>query len=166
MLRKSLTLFSPKLGSSSRLLRAPKTINSVTLVGVVHDIQSGFVFEDAVTQFTLTTTSVDTTSSSQECVVEKDHHTIRCYGDVFSAEIKNKIKEGNVICVNGRLRLNPQLESGTNKYYYFPFVHVQPPNGQVSVVHSDRRKAPAPTSPISEEIKDAPSESTEKKPAA
>lgn len=168
MFRKTIpSLLLTKLGSSTTVLRAPKAINSVTLVGVVHDIQSGFVYEDAVTQFTLTTTSIDTTSSSQECVVEKDHHTIRCYGDAFSTEVKGKIKEGNVVCVNGRLRLNPQLESGTNKYYYFPFVHVQPPNGQVSVVHSDRRKAPLPTSPLSEEIKDAPAEpdAEDKKPS-
>jgi single-stranded DNA-binding protein len=156
MFRKAIPSLMSRLGSSTCVLRAPKSINSVTLVGVVHDIQSGFVYEDAVTQFTLTTTSIDTTNTSQECVVEKDHHTIRCYGDLFSAETKNKIKEGNVVCVNGRLRLNPQLEGGSNKYYYFPFVHVQPPNGQVSVIHSDRRKAPSTTSPISEEIKDSP----------
>lgn len=59
-------------------------INSVTLVGVVHDIQTGYVFEDAVTQFTLTTTSLETNNPTQQCIVEKDHHTVRCFGDVFS----------------------------------------------------------------------------------
>eukprot|EP00744_Colponema_vietnamica_P019869 GILI01028153.1.p1 GENE.GILI01028153.1~~GILI01028153.1.p1 ORF type:complete len:164 (-),score=28.00 GILI01028153.1:130-621(-) len=131
--------------STNRLLAA-KTINNVTLVGVVHDIQTGFVYEDPVTQFTLTTTSIDTTNPSHECVVEKDHHTIRCFGDLFSADVKSRIKEGNVVCVNGRMRLNPQLEPSCNKHFYFPFIHVQPPHGQVSVVHSDRRKAPGITS--------------------
>eukprot|EP00658_Telonema_sp_P-2_P032463 TRINITY_DN24036_c0_g1_i3.p1 TRINITY_DN24036_c0_g1~~TRINITY_DN24036_c0_g1_i3.p1 ORF type:complete len:164 (+),score=29.32 TRINITY_DN24036_c0_g1_i3:58-549(+) len=114
-------------------LRLAKSLNNVTLVGVVHDIQTGFVYEDAVTQFTLTTTSLDTTTSSGECAVEKDHHTIRCFGDTYSSDIKAKLKEGNVICVNGRLRMNPQLEPSCNKHFYFPFVHVQPPHGQVSV---------------------------------
>jgi hypothetical protein len=144
----------------SRLWRqaAPRTVNNVTLVGVVHDIQNGFVFENAVTQFTLTTTSLDTTSAAQECLVEKDHHTIRCFGEAFSAEVKGKIKEGNVICINGKLRLNPQLESSCNKYFYFPYVHVEPPFGSLSIVHGDRRKPPetvtkpdeVPATPVSE----------------
>lgn len=123
-------------------LRLAKSLNNVTLVGVVHDIQTGFVYEDAVTQFTLTTTSLDTTTAAGECAVEKDHHTIRCFGDTYSSDIKAKLKEGNVVCVNGRLRMNPQLEPSCNKHFYFPFVHVQPPHGQVSVVHGDRRKPP------------------------
>ncbi|CCW59957.1 unnamed protein product [Phytomonas sp. EM1] len=134
------------------------SINSVTLVGVAHDIQTGYVFEDAVTQFTLTTTSLDTTNPTQECVVEKDHHTIRCFGDIFSQEIKNKVVEGNVVCVNGRLRLNPQLEPSCNKYFYFPFIHVQPPHGQVMVVYSDRRAPPSPVEAPNGEIESSPSE--------
>lgn len=130
----------------------PKCVNSVTLVGVVHDIQGGYVYEDSVTQFTLTTTSIDTTNPQQECVVEKDHHTVRCFGDMFSAEVKAKLKEGNVVCVNGRLRLNPQSEPTCNKHFYFPFIHVQPPFGQVAVIHADRRKAPLPTPTISETV--------------
>jgi hypothetical protein len=130
-----------------------KSINNVTLVGVVHDIQSGYVFEDAVTQFTLTTTSIDSSlGSASECAIEKDHHTIRCFGDSFSADIKNRVKEGNIVCVNGRLRMNPQLEQSCNKHFYFPFVHVQPPNGNVAVIHSDRRKVPPPTSAPAEDI--------------
>ena len=123
-------------------LHAVKSVNSVTLVGVVHDIQTGFVYEDAVTQFMLTTTSIDTSNPAQEAVVEKDHHTVRCFGEQFSQEVKGKLKEGNVVCVNGRLRLNPQLEPACNKHFYFPYVHVQPPNGQVAVIHGDRHKPP------------------------
>ena len=122
---------------------APKSVNSVTLVGVVHDVQTGYVFEDPVTQFCVTTTSIDTTNPVQECVVEKDHHTIRCFGEAFSQDVKNRIKEGNVVCVSGRLRLNPQLEPSCNKHFYFPYVHVQPPHGQVALVHADRKKPPA-----------------------
>ena len=135
-------LIARRFFHASRPLAA-KTINNVTLVGVVHDIQSGFVYEEPVTQFTLTTTSLDTTNPAQECLVEKDHHTVRCFGEQFANEIKGKLKEGNVVCVNGRLRLNPQLEPSCGKHFYFPFVHVQPPLGQVSVVHGDRRRAPA-----------------------
>lgn len=122
--------------------KTPKSVNSVSLVGVVHDIQNGFVYEDAVTQFTLTTTSIDTTNPLQECVVEKDHHTIRCFGDEFSADVRSRIKEGCVACVSGRLRMNPQLEPSCNKHFYFPYIHVTPPHGQVAVVQGDRRKAP------------------------
>lgn len=121
------------------------SINSVTLIGVAHDIQSGYVFEDAVTQFTVTTTSLDTTHADQECVVEKDHHTVRCFGEVFAQDVRARVKEGNIVCVNGRLRLNPQLEPSSNKYYYFPYIQVQPPHGQVSVVYGDRRSPPSPS---------------------
>jgi hypothetical protein len=118
------------------------SVNNVTLVGVVHDVQHGFVFEDRVTQFVLTTTSIDTTNPAQECVVEKDHHTIRCYGDEFAEEVRGRVKDGNVLCVSGRLRLNPQLEPSCGKHFYFPYLHVQPPHGSVSVVHGDRRQPP------------------------
>jgi hypothetical protein len=132
-----------RLQSSSSGKAKPVSVNSLTLVGVVHDIQTGYVYEDPVTQFTLTTTSIDTTNPLQECVVEKDHHTIRCFGEEFSADVKSRIQEGNVVCVSGRLRLNPQLEPSCNKHFYFPFLHVAPPHGQVAVVHGDRRKPPA-----------------------
>lgn len=138
--------------SAGRPGQREPSVNCVTLVGVVHDIQSGFVFEDAVTQFTLTTTSLDTTNQTQDCVVEKDHHTVRCFGDVFSQEVRTKLSEGTVVCVNGRLRLNPQMEPSCSKYYYFPYIQVQPPHGQVSVVYTDRRAAPAPTSPATGEL--------------
>lgn len=146
------------------------SINSVSLVGVAHDIQSGFVFEESVLQFTLTTTSLQTSEispslssspssssapgagsktsvsgSTTDCVVEKDHHVIRCFGELFSQEVQAKVKEGSVVCVNGRLRLNPQLEPSVNKYYYFPYIQVQPPHGQVSVVYSDRANPPQAT---------------------
>ena len=124
------------------LLCRAKSVNNVTLVGVVHDLQSGFVYEDPVTQFVVTTTSLDTTNPLQECVVEKDHHTIRCFGEAFSTDIKDRIREGNVVCVTGRLRLNPQLEPSCNKYFYFPYLHVAPPHGSIAVVHGDRRRPP------------------------
>lgn len=143
------------------------SINSVSLVGVAHDIQLGYVFEESVLQFTLTTTSLQTNAlvpsppggsasssashhspgagGTEECVVEKDHHVVRCFGEVFSQEVHQKIKEGSVLCVNGRLRLNPQLEPSVNKYYYFPYIQVQPPYGQVAVVYTDRTNPPQPT---------------------
>ncbi|AYU83419.1 KREPA6 [Leishmania donovani] len=138
--------------SASRSGQRAPSINCVTLVGVVHDIQTGYVFEDAVTQFTLTTTSLDAANQAQECVVEKDHHTVRCYGDVFSREVRAKLSEGNVVCVNGRLRLNPQMEPSCNKYYYFPYIQVQPPHGQVSVVYGDRRSPPSPVNAATGEL--------------
>lgn len=141
----------PPQGASAKTA----SINSVSLVGVAHNIESGFVFEEAVLQFTLTTTALQTNVSSAssegcasnatsnaECVVERDHHVIRCFGEVFSQEVQNKIKEGSVVCVNGRLRLNPQLEPSVNKYYYFPYIQVQPPHGQVAVVYTDRTSPP------------------------
>lgn len=121
----------------------PSSVNNVTLVGVVHDIQNGYVYEDRVTQFVVTTTSIDTTNPAQECVVEKDHHTVRCYGDAFAEEVRGRIKEGCVVCVSGRLRLNPQLEPTCGRHFYFPFLHVTPPHGGVALVHGDRRRPPA-----------------------
>lgn len=134
----------------SRSVSSPAaSINSVSLVGVAHDIQQGFVFEDPVLQFTLTTTALHTTpeTGNAECVVEKDHHVIRCFGELFSQDIHQKVKEGSVVCVSGRLRLNPQLEPSVNKYYYFPYIQVQPPHGQVAVVYADRANPPQAVDP-------------------
>jgi hypothetical protein len=131
------------------------SINNVTLTGVIHDVQVGYVFETRVTQFVLTTTSIDTThynngsnsgnnnaSNNTDCVVEKDHHTIRCFGEPFADDIAARIKEGSVVCCNGRLRLNPQLEQSCGKHFYFPYVHIEPPFGSVAIVHGDHRRPP------------------------
>lgn len=156
---------SSSLSSAAGVPSHTSSINSVSLVGVAHDIQLGFVFEESVLQFTLTTTSLQTNAvvpplpgggtarpshhggvgGTEECVVEKDHHVIRCFGELFSQEVHQKIKEGSVVCINGRLRLNPQLEPSVNKYYYFPYIQVQPPYGQVAVIYTDRTSPPPPT---------------------
>jgi hypothetical protein len=121
-----------------------KSVNSLTLVGIVHDVQTGYVYEDPVTQFTLTTTAVDATgraaSSDGNTVVEKDHHTVRCFGDAYSQEVRGLLREGQIVCVSGRLRLNPQLEPSCNKHFYFPYVHVEGPMGKVAVIHGERKK--------------------------
>lgn len=155
--------FPSGTSTASGVASQSSSINSVSLVGVAHDIQLGFVFEESVLQFTLTTTSLQTNTlvpslpgssaanpslgagATEECVVEKDHHVVRCFGEVFSQEVQQKIKEGSVVCVSGRLRLNPQLEPSVNKYYYFPYIQVQPPYGQVAIVYTDRTNPPQPT---------------------
>lgn len=155
--------FPSGASAASGVASQSSSINSVSLVGVAHDIQLGFVFEESVLQFTLTTTSLQTNTlvpappgsaaanqshgagATEECVVEKDHHVVRCFGEVFSQEVQQKIKEGSVVCVSGRLRLNPQLEPSVNKYYYFPYIQVQPPFGQVAIVYTDRTSPPQPT---------------------
>lgn len=132
------------------------SINAVSLVGVAHDIQAGYVFEESVLQFTVTTTALQSGvaasrpasgSSAAECVVEKDHHVVRCFGELFSQDVQQRVKEGSIVCVHGRLRLNPQLEPSVNKYYYFPYIQVQPPHGQISVIYSDRANPPQAVEP-------------------
>jgi hypothetical protein len=59
------------------------------------------------------------------------------------------------------------LESSCNKYFYFPYVHVEPPFGSLSIVHGDRRKPPeavskpdeVPAVPVSEAPKAVDGES-------
>eukprot|EP00759_Apiculatamorpha_spiralis_P040512 PhF_6_TR39062/c0_g1_i2/m.58457 len=124
-----------------------KSVNHVTLVGVAHDVQAGFVYEDPVCQFTLSTSSLDTmiNGKTNEAVLEKDHHTIRCFGEPFSGQIRQMIKEGYVVVVSGRLRLNPQLDPTTSKHHYFPYIHVAPPHGNVHVIHGDPKRITIPT---------------------
>mmetsp|Transcript_24403 Transcript_24403/g.38004 ORF Transcript_24403/g.38004 Transcript_24403/m.38004 type:complete len:188 (-) Transcript_24403:31-594(-) len=119
-----------------------KSINHVTLVGVAHDVQSGFVYEDPVCQFTLSTSSLDTmiNGRTNEPVLEKDHHTIRCFGEPFCTQVRQMIREGYVVVASGRLRLNPQMDPATSKYHYFPYIHVSPPHGNVHVIHGDSKK--------------------------
>ncbi|KNH03802.1 MP18 RNA editing complex protein [Perkinsela sp. CCAP 1560/4] len=127
-------------GSRSNALY--KSINHVTLVGVAHDVQSGFVYEDPVCQFTLSTSSLDTmiNGRTNEAVLEKDHHTIRCFGEPFCTQVRQMIREGYVVVASGRLRLNPQMDPSTSKYHYFPYIHVSPPHGNVHVIHGDPKK--------------------------
>ena len=119
-----------------------KSVNHVTLVGVAHDIQSGFVYEEPVCQFTVSTSSLDTMINGRpnEAVLEKDHHTVRCFGEPFSGQVRQMLREGYVVVVSGKLRLNPQLDPATSKHHYFPYLHVAAPHGNVHVIHGDPKK--------------------------
>ena len=119
-----------------------KSINHVSLVGVAHDVQSGFVYEDPVCQFTLSTSSLDTmiNGRTNEPVLEKDHHTIRCFGEPFCTQVRQMVREGYVVCASGRLRMNPQMDPATSKHHYFPYIHITPPHGNVHVIHGDPKK--------------------------
>eukprot|EP00760_Papus_ankaliazontas_P034546 PhM_4_TR7252/c0_g1_i1/m.95226/K03111/ssb; single-strand DNA-binding protein len=141
--RRFLSAGLPGTATSAATTTSPlKSVNHVTLVGVAHDIQSGYVYEDPVCQFTLTTSALDTNvnGKTNEAVLEKDHHTVRCFGEAFSAQVRQAIREGYVVAVSGKLRLNPQLEPSTSKHHYFPYIHVTSPHGQVHVVHGDPKK--------------------------
>lgn len=105
-----------------------RCVNHIVLSGVVSSIQEGYVFQDRVLQFHLAT-DFDNPSPGDP---DKDFHTVRVYDEQHIAGIRQMVQEGQSVLVSGRLRLVPQFETTTNKYYHFPVVMVHPGTGVVT----------------------------------
>jgi hypothetical protein len=106
-----------------------RCVNHTVLLGTVQDVQKGYVFEDPVLQFTLVT-DFEAPSPGDP---DKDFHTVRIFGESFSQDVEKVATEGSRVLVCGRLRMVPQFETSSNKFYHFPVVTVHAGTGTVSV---------------------------------
>jgi hypothetical protein len=104
-----------------------RCVNHFLLLGTVQDVQTGFVFEDPVLQFTLVTDFAGPSPGEPD----KDFHTVRIFGKEFAESARATVEEGARVAVSGRLRLVPQYEAATNKYYHYPVMTVQTGCGTV-----------------------------------
>lgn len=102
-----------------------RCVNSCVFMGKVSDLSEGYVFEDHVLQFTLVTHFEGPSPGDPD----KDFHLIRVYNEESWKPLKNSLKEGDVVLVNGRLRQVPQYDSTLRKYYHYPVVQVYPGAG-------------------------------------
>jgi hypothetical protein len=117
------------------------------LLGSVQDVQEGYVFEDPVTQFILVTDFEGAAPGEPD----KDFHTVRVHGAANARLVRElllgPVTEGQAapsngatgalgkrVLVSGRLRVVPQFEARTSKYYHFPVVQVNEGSGFVRVV--------------------------------
>lgn len=129
----------------------------LTLTGTVHDIQTGFLVDDPVTQFTLTTAVLkfdagdvdppiyptDAKRTGDARVRERDHFTVRCFGSQ-AATARLELSEGTIASVTGQLRMNKQVEAGSgSRSFFFPFIAVRPDKGDsvVRVIHGKPKRA-------------------------
>lgn len=99
--------------------------NFSVLMGIVQDIKTGYVFEDHVLQFTVAT-QFEAPSPGDP---DKDFHLVRVYEESFWRPLKEELKDGDVVLVNGRLRMVPQYDAVLRKYYHHPVVQVFPGTG-------------------------------------
>jgi hypothetical protein len=104
-----------------------RCVNHFLLMGTVQDVQEGYVFEDPVVQFTLVTEFAGPSPGEPD----KDFHTVRVFGSEFAKSTKAVLEEGQRVMVSGRLRLVPQFEAATNKYYHYPIMAVHSGSGTV-----------------------------------
>jgi hypothetical protein len=135
-------------------------VNNITLLGAAQDAAVGYVFEDRVLQFVVAT-AFDSPAPGDP---DRDFHTVRVYlkgGDSCkddqtlvdnyfgkdiadqlmmmsssssSASGSNKNLPTKKVLVSGRLRMVPQYEPTTGRYYHFPVVQVQQGSGYVKLV--------------------------------
>jgi hypothetical protein len=123
-------------------------VNAVSLVGVMHDVTTGFIGEEPVTQFTLTTTHIATDADAPDLHAPKtvgsareqqrDHYVIRAMGET-AASVAAVAAEGNVATVSGQLRMNARNDGG--KPFFYPFVAVTAKaNGVVQVLHEKKKR--------------------------
>ena len=104
-----------------------RCVNNGVLIGEVQEVQDGFVFEDKVLQFVVVTQFENPFPGDPD----RDYHTVRVYGDEFSQHVKEMLNGASRVMVTGRLRLVPQYEQSTNKFYHYPIIVVQPGSGTV-----------------------------------
>lgn len=107
-----------------------RCVNHFIVSGPISDVQDGFVFEDRVLQFVVAT-DFDNPSPGDP---DKDFHTVRILGEASVNYFKATLKDGDRVLVSGRLRLVPQFENSTNKYYHHPVVMVQEGGGHVALI--------------------------------
>ena len=100
-------------------------VNTVVLVGTCSDVHRGFLYEDAVTQFTVQCPFDGACPAGES---DKDNIVVRCSG------MDAAFADGAILCVVGQLRMNPMLEPANSKFYNFPSVFVSPSTGSVTVL--------------------------------
>jgi len=126
-------------------------LNSMSVVGVAHDVQQGFLGPTAVTQFSVTTLIANVDDGTEEVHTlassaakmrgtarAKETYAVRCMGDEIAAQARQTVQEGSLVEVNGRLALNPQADTTGNLKVTrnFPFIRVRDTYGSVKVLHS------------------------------
>ena len=111
-------------------------INSIVLVGKMVDVQSGYVWEDRVFQFSIVCPFRDPPSgeSDRDTIIVRYH-----LGDGEDARAQEKVfralaDDGKNVCVMGNIRMNPQLEKVNSRYYYYPLVYVSPSCGSIQAL--------------------------------
>lgn len=108
-----------------------RLVNHGVFLGTVQDVQEGFVFEEPVVQFVLATQFESPSPGDPD----KDLHTVRVYGGGdFASSIRAMLRTNKRVMVTGRVRLVPQYEHSTNKFYHYPIVMVHPGSGSVMEV--------------------------------
>ena len=138
---------APNAPEESEIAAHAHCVNQITLVGVVADVSHGYVFEDPAIQFTIAT-DFDNPPAGEP---NKDFHTIRILGDETCSRVKEFIKDGNTVLVNGRLRMVPQFEPLTNKYYHFPVVHLHDGACHVALLDTPAAQPEGEKSPSEEQ---------------
>ena len=107
-------------------------VNQITIVGEVISVTSGYALNSPALQISLATGS-------------EEIHTIRCMGDKWfnsynqrsaaesdSLDIYKIPNNGDRVCVLGQLKLIPQYEHSTKKYYHFPIICIMENNGFIT----------------------------------
>lgn len=116
---------APNAPEESEIAVHWRCVNHCVLMGQISDISVGYVFEDQVLQFTLAT-NFEAPSPGDP---DKDFHLVRVYDESFWKPLKDQLRDGDVVMVDGRLRLVPQYDAVLRKYYHHPVVQVFPGSG-------------------------------------
>ena len=131
-----------------------RCVNTTLLIGQAQDAQRGFVFEDPVLQFVVATDFADAAPGDPTV----DFHTVRVFGEHLCNEVEKTLVNSGLcvvggkmppppktsdalpsngiarVLVSGRLRMVPQYEPTTSKYYHFPIIHVHNASGHINAI--------------------------------
>ncbi|KEG08821.1 RNA-editing complex protein [Trypanosoma grayi] len=148
----------------STLKRMPiRPLNRVTLLGALHDVQTGFLDQSSVFQFVLTCSFLDLQAATdakkpaavnpsvsvalgvaageqQKQQAAKEQYTVRCLGDeAYTDALRGALEEGCIVQVVGRLKTIETMDG--SKKQLFPFIIVEQGRwSNVSLIHSPRKQ--------------------------
>jgi len=112
--------------SEVELIPHAQSMSNITLVGEVLDVE---VVKDSsggeATQITLFIPAHK--QQEEETIV------VHCYGSIRQ-EVQSCVQRHSTVYVNGVIRLIPQLDQASNKYYIHPVVKVALPAGSIFVL--------------------------------
>lgn len=105
-----------------------RCVNTCVLLGAVQEIETGYVFEDHVLQFTIATEFKAPSPGDPDM----DFHVVRVYGgEDYWRPVQAMMADGARFLVSGRLRMVPQYDTIMKKYHHFPVIQVYPGTGSV-----------------------------------
>lgn len=114
-----------------------RSFSNAALMGSVVEVRHGFLGARAVTQLLLRVDEEATASAAEaspRTAEGPELVTVRCFGEQFAVTVREGVREGTVVLVNGVLKMNRLVDTDSRRSHAYPYVKVMPPFGTLAVM--------------------------------